>query len=179
MIHFMSYVVGKSVVGKKRVQFGAITYSNSPQSEFTLKEYNSQADVLRVISNLKSSGGRRNTARALNYALSYFDRTHGGRRAKNVPQVLFLITDGKVNDLSGLETWPKSLANSEVNFFAIGTEDADEVQLREMTGEKGRVHYANTYQDLHGLQRTITQELCSLSKPSKLNVLSPSISAWE
>ncbi|XP_056106602.1 collagen alpha-6(VI) chain [Rhinichthys klamathensis goyatoka] len=165
MINLMSFVVGKSVVGERRVRFGAITYSNSPQSEFTLKEYNSQADVLRVISNLKSSGGSRNTARALNYTLSYFDTTHGGRRAKNVPQALFLITDGKVNDLSGLETWPQSLANSEVNFFAIGTEDADEVQLREIAGENGRVHYANTYQGLRGLQKIITQELCNLTKP--------------
>ncbi|CAM4727873.1 unnamed protein product [Leuciscus chuanchicus] len=165
MINLMSYVVGKSVVGNKRVQFGAITYSNNPQLEFTLKEYNSQADVLRVISNLKSSGGRRNTAQALNYTLSYFDRTHGGRRPRNVPQVLILITDGKVNDLSGLDTWPESLANSEVNFFAIGTEDADEVQLREMAGENGRVHYADTYLDLHGLQKIITRELCNLTKP--------------
>ncbi|KAK9964947.1 hypothetical protein ABG768_006074 [Culter alburnus] len=164
-ISLMAYVVKKSVVGERRVRFGVITYSDSPQSEFTLKQYKSQADVLRVISNLRPSGGRRNTAQALKYTLSFFGETHGGRRAKNVPQVLFLITDGKVNDLSGLETWPESLANSEVNFFAIGTEDADEVQLREMVGEKGRVHYASTYQDLRGRQKTITQELCNLTKP--------------
>ncbi|XP_048059794.1 collagen alpha-6(VI) chain-like isoform X2 [Megalobrama amblycephala] len=164
-ISLMTHVVNKSVVGERRVRFGVITYSDSPQSEFTLKQFKSQADVLRVISNLKPSGGRRNTAQALQYTLSYFGETHGGRRAKNVPQVLFLITDGKVNDLSGLETWPESLADSEVNFFAIGTEDADEVQLREMVGEKGRVHYASTYQDLRGRQKTITQELCNLTKP--------------
>ncbi|XP_067241669.1 collagen alpha-6(VI) chain-like isoform X3 [Chanodichthys erythropterus] len=164
-ISLMTHVVNKSVVGERRVRFGVITYSDSPQSEFTLKRYKNRADVLRVISNLKPSGGRRNTAQALKYTLSYFGETHGGRRAKNVPQVLFLITDGKVNDVSGLETWPESLANSEVNFFAIGTEDADEVQLREMVGEKGRVHYASTYQDLRGRQKTITQELCNLTKP--------------
>ncbi|XP_048062039.1 collagen alpha-4(VI) chain-like [Megalobrama amblycephala] len=164
-ISLMTHVVNKSVVGERRVRFGVITYSDSPQSEFTLKQFKSRAGVLRVISNLKPSGGRRNTAQALQYTLSYFGETHGGRRAKNVPQVLFLITDGKVNDVSGLETWPESLAKSEVNFFAIGTEDADEVQLREMAGEKGRVHYASTYQDLRGLQKTITQELCNLTKP--------------
>ncbi|XP_067242040.1 collagen alpha-6(VI) chain-like [Chanodichthys erythropterus] len=161
----MAYVVKNSVVGERRVRFGVITYSDSSQSEFTLKQFKSQADVLRVISNLRPSGGRRNTAQALNYTLSFFGETHGGRRAKNVPQVLFLITDGKVNDPSGLETWPESLANSEVNFFAIGTEDADEVQLRKMAREKGRVHYASTYQDLRGQQETITQELCNLTKP--------------
>uniref|UniRef100_A0A672LBJ1 VWFA domain-containing protein n=1 Tax=Sinocyclocheilus grahami TaxID=75366 RepID=A0A672LBJ1_SINGR len=167
MINLMKYTVSKSVVGEKRVRFGAVTYSNNPHSEFTLKQYYSQTDILRVISNLKTSGGSRNTVRALNYTLSYFGGTHGGRRAKNVPQVLFLITDGKVNDLSGLATWPESLANSEVNFFAIGTEDADAEQLKEMVGKKGTVHYAKTYQDLHGLQKRITQELCDLTKPSK------------
>ncbi|XP_067277978.1 collagen alpha-6(VI) chain [Pseudorasbora parva] len=165
MIKLMKYVVSKSVVGERRVRFGAITYSNTPQTVFTLKEYYNQADIQKVISNLKASGGRRNTAQALEYTLSHFGTTYGGRRAKNVPQVLFLITDGKVNDLSGLETWTKSLAESEVNFFAIGTEDADEVQLIQMAGTKGRVHYANTYQGLSGLQKTITQELCSLTKP--------------
>ncbi|XP_016330084.1 collagen alpha-6(VI) chain-like [Sinocyclocheilus anshuiensis] len=165
MINLMKYTVSKSVVGEKRVRFGAVTYSNNPRSEFTLNKYYSQTDILRVISNLKASGGTRNTAQALNYALSYFGDTHGGRRAKNVPQVLFLITDGKVNDLSGLATWPESLTNSEVNFFAIGTEDADEQQLKEMVENKGRVHYANTYQDLRGLQKRITQELCNLTKP--------------
>uniref|UniRef100_A0A671KYF2 VWFA domain-containing protein n=1 Tax=Sinocyclocheilus anshuiensis TaxID=1608454 RepID=A0A671KYF2_9TELE len=165
MINLMKYTVSKSVVGEKRVRFGAVTYSNNPHSEFTLKQYYSQTDILRVISNLKTSGGSRNTVRALNYTLSYFGGTHGGRRAKNVPQVLFLITDGKVNDLSGLATWLESLANSEVNFFAIGTEDADAEQLKEMVGKKGTVHYAKTYQDLRGLQKRITQELCDLTKP--------------
>uniref|UniRef100_A0A673JMI4 Collagen alpha-6(VI) chain-like n=1 Tax=Sinocyclocheilus rhinocerous TaxID=307959 RepID=A0A673JMI4_9TELE len=165
MINLMKYTVSKSVVGEKRVRFGAVTYSNNPHSEFTLKQYYSQTDILRVISNLKTSGGSRNTVRALNYTLSYFGGTHGGRRAKNVPQVLFLITDGPVNDLSGLATWPESLANSEVNIFAIGTEDADAEQLKEMVGKKGTVHYAKTYQDLRGLQKRITQELCDLTKP--------------
>lgn len=179
-ISLMSHVVSKSVVQERRVRFGAITFSDSPRLEFTLKQFNSQADVLRVLSNLKPSGlEERNTAQALNYTLSYFGETHGGRRAKNVPQVLFLITDGPVNDLSGLEAWRESLALSEVNFFAIGAEDADEVQLREMAGERGRVHYASTYQDLRGLQKLITQELCNLTKPSKCLVLSPSDSVLE
>uniref|UniRef100_A0A8C1VBA8 Si:ch211-62a1.3 n=2 Tax=Cyprinus carpio TaxID=7962 RepID=A0A8C1VBA8_CYPCA len=165
MTNLIKYTVSKSLVGEKRVRFGAVTYSNNPRSEFTLKQYYSQTDILRVISNLKASGGSRNTARALNYTLSYFGETHGGRRAKNVPQVLFLITDGRVNDLSDLATWPESLANSEVNFFAIGTEDADAEELKKMVGSKGKVHYAKTYQDLHGLQKRVTQELCNLTKP--------------
>uniref|UniRef100_A0A672RRK8 Si:ch211-62a1.3 n=1 Tax=Sinocyclocheilus grahami TaxID=75366 RepID=A0A672RRK8_SINGR len=164
MINLMKYVVSKSVVGEKRVRFGGITYSDNPRLEFTLKQYDRQIDILRVISNLKASGGSRNTVQALNYALSYFGETHGGRPAENVPQVLFLITDGPVNDLSGLATWLESLAKSNVIFFAIGTEDADVEQLKEMVGYEGTAHYAKTYQDLCGLQKQVSQELC---KPSK------------
>ncbi|XP_016298464.1 collagen alpha-6(VI) chain-like [Sinocyclocheilus anshuiensis] len=171
MINLMKYMVRKSVVGEKGARFGAITYSDNPRSEFTLKQYYSQTDILRVISNLKASGGTRNTVRALNYALSYFGETHGGRRAKNVPQVLFLITDGKVNDLSGLATWLESLAKSNVIFFAIGTEDADKKQLNEMVGYEGTVHYANTYQDLCGLQKGVAQELCKPICEKKLSDL--------
>uniref|UniRef100_A0A673JVY8 Collagen alpha-6(VI) chain-like n=1 Tax=Sinocyclocheilus rhinocerous TaxID=307959 RepID=A0A673JVY8_9TELE len=171
MINLMKYMVRKSVVGEKGARFGAITYSDNPRSEFTLKQYDSQTDILRVISNLKASGGSRNTVRALNYALSYFGETHGGRWAKNVPQVLFLITDGKVNDLSGLATWLESLAKSNVIFFAIGTEDADKKQLNEMVGYEGTVHYANTYQDLCGLQKGVAQELCKPICEKKLSDL--------
>uniref|UniRef100_A0A672RPJ1 Si:ch211-62a1.3 n=1 Tax=Sinocyclocheilus grahami TaxID=75366 RepID=A0A672RPJ1_SINGR len=156
MINLMKYVVSKSVVGEKRVRFGGITYSDNPRLEFTLKQYDRQIDILRVISNLKASGGSRNTVQALNYALSYFGETHGGRPAENVPQVLFLITDGPVNDLSGLATWLESLAKSNVIFFAIGTEDADVEQLKEMVGYEGTAHYAKTYQDLCGLQKQNT-----------------------
>ncbi|KAL0178571.1 hypothetical protein M9458_027465, partial [Cirrhinus mrigala] len=133
----MKHTVSKSVVGEKRVRFGVVTYSDNPRLEFTLERYYSQFDVLRVISNLKASGGTRNTAQALSYTLSYFEEIHGGR-AKKIPQVLFLITDGKVNDLSGLATWTESLAKSEVNFFAIGTEDADAEQLKQLVGNKGK-----------------------------------------
>ncbi|KAL1262547.1 hypothetical protein QQF64_005286, partial [Cirrhinus molitorella] len=165
MIHLMKDIVSKSVVKANRVRFGAVTYSDDPRSAFTLNQYYIDTDVLGAISNLKASGGSRNTARALKYSLSFFKEIHGGRRAKNVPQVLFLITDGKVNDLSGLASWPNSLKNSEVNFFAIGTEDADTDQLNAMVGNKERVHYANTYQELSGLQQRIIQDLCNLTKP--------------
>ncbi|XP_026109723.1 collagen alpha-3(VI) chain-like, partial [Carassius auratus] len=160
IINLMKYMVSKSVVGEKQVRFGAITYSDNPQLEFTLKQYYSKNDIQRVISNLKASGGRRNTARALKYTLNYFDKIHGGRREEKVPQVLLLITDGKANDFNGLAKWLETLAESNVIFFAIGIQDADKTQLNQMVGYEGTVHYANTYNDLCGLQKQVAQELC-------------------
>ncbi|XP_052006790.1 collagen alpha-6(VI) chain isoform X2 [Xyrauchen texanus] len=165
MKSLMINLVSKSEVGQRRVRFGTIVYSNIPQYEFLLNQYYSKTAVQKAISNLKCSGGSRNTAQALRYALSYFSDVHGGRRARNIPQVLFLITDGLVEDPAGLAKWPETLANSEINFFAIGTAGAQEVELRRMAGSKGRVLYADNYNDLNGLQKTITRELCNLTKP--------------
>ncbi|KAA0718317.1 Collagen alpha-6(VI) chain [Triplophysa tibetana] len=163
---FMSNVVRMSEIGEKRVRFGLIVYSNTPHSEFTLNQYYKQADVESAVSNIKASGGSRNTAQALRYALTYFSQDHGGRRAKSVPQVLFLITDGKMDDNSGLEKWNDLLANSEVNLFAIGAARAREAELRTIAeGSRGKVLYVNDYQGLSGLQQQITRDLCNLTKP--------------
>ncbi|XP_051503354.1 collagen alpha-6(VI) chain [Myxocyprinus asiaticus] len=165
MKSLMINLVSKSEVGQKRVRFGTIVYSKSPHSEFTLNQYYSKTAIQKAISNLKCSGGSRNTAQALQYALSYFSVVHGGRRARNIPQVLFLITDGLVEDPAGLAKWPESLAASEINLFAIGTAGAQEDELRTIAGSKGRVLYVDNYNDLNGLQKTITRELCNLTKP--------------
>lgn len=164
---FMETVVTKTEVGEKRVRFGVIVYADRPQSEFTLNQYYSKDEVLRVISELHSLGGIRNTAQALKYALSYFSSAHGGRRAQHVPQVLFLITDGPVADSYGLTAWPGDLASSEVNMFAIGVGGAREAELRRIAGNDQRAFYAANYQDLETLCKPITQQLCNLTKPGK------------
>ncbi|KAA0718319.1 Collagen alpha-4(VI) chain [Triplophysa tibetana] len=163
---FMSNVVRMSKIGEKRVRFGLIVYSNTPHSEFTLNQYYKQADVESAVSNIKASGGSRNTAQALMYALTYFSQDHGGRRAKSVPQVLIMITDGQMDDPAGREKWNGLLANSEVNLFAIGAAGARETELRTIAkGSRGKVLYVNDYQGLSGLQQQITRELCNLTKP--------------
>uniref|UniRef100_A0A4W4FJP8 Collagen, type VI, alpha 4b n=1 Tax=Electrophorus electricus TaxID=8005 RepID=A0A4W4FJP8_ELEEL len=165
MKSFMETLVSKSEVGAKRVRIGTITYADQPQSEFTLIQYSSKAEVLKSISELRSLGGRRNTAQALKYSLSYFAAGHGGRRAQNIPQVLLLITDGPVADTYDLTDWPVDLKDSEVNMFAIGVAGAREDELRSITLNNQRAFYVDTYQDLEALYKPITQELCNLTKP--------------
>ncbi|XP_036431055.1 LOW QUALITY PROTEIN: collagen alpha-4(VI) chain [Colossoma macropomum] len=161
---FMETVVAKTEVGEKRVRFGVIVYSDKPQSDFTLNQYYSKAEVLKAISELRSLGGHRNTAQALKYALSYFSAAHGGRRAQHVPQVLFLITDGPVADSFGPD-WPEVLSASEVNMFAIGVGEAREAELRRITGNNQRAFYVDNFQALETLCKPITHQLCNLTKP--------------
>ncbi|XP_066535724.1 collagen alpha-6(VI) chain [Hoplias malabaricus] len=161
---FMETVVTKTEFGEKRVRFGVIVYSDRPQMEFTLNQYYSKADVLKAISELQSLGGRRNTAQALKYALSYFSAAHGGRHFKEVPQVLLLITDGPVADSFGLGNWPGLLAGSGVNMFAIGVAGAREADLQTIARDNQRVFYVDNFQALETLSKPITQQLCPISK---------------
>ncbi|TRY60582.1 hypothetical protein DNTS_026991 [Danionella cerebrum] len=165
MKNLMQHVVKKSVVSPNRVQFGIVTFSDTIDEKLHLIKQSSQAEVQRVISDLKCSGGIRNTAKALNSTLRFFAELYGGRIQKNVPQVLFLITDGKVDDFSELGTWSEMLQESQVNFFAIGVGDADSNQLATIAGDKRRMQYVKTYEELQGLRSPITQELCNLTKP--------------
>ncbi|XP_076841877.1 collagen alpha-6(VI) chain [Brachyhypopomus gauderio] len=165
MKSFMDTLVSRFEVGPKRVQIGTIIYAEQPQSKFTLGQYSSKAEVLKAISELQPLGGRRNTAQALKYSISFFTVGHGGRRAKHIPQVLLLITDGPIADTSGLAGWPSDLQGSEINMFAIGVSGARVDELRSITVNNQRAFYVDTYQALETLYKPITQELCNLTKP--------------
>lgn len=167
MKRFLEAVVKKADVGQKRVRFGAIVYSDGPKSEFTLNQYVSKDTILEAISEMHAPGGRRNTAQALKYALTYFSAAHGGRRSQHVPQVLCLITNGPIADSAGLAKWPEDLAGSEVNMFAIGVAEANEAELTRITGSNKRAFYVDDYESFRSLYKPITQQLCNLTKPGK------------
>lgn len=171
MKRFMGTVVKKAEVGEKRVRFGVITYSDRAQSEFQLNQYFSQAEVLRAVSVLNALGGIRNTIQALEYSLLYFKDTYGGRRVKNVPQVLCLITDGPAADADRIPKWQTELTDSEVNMFAIGLGEARKDELISITQKDQRVFYANTYEAFQMLYKPITQQLCKLTKPGEIRTL--------
>ncbi|XP_062851497.1 collagen alpha-4(VI) chain [Trichomycterus rosablanca] len=165
MKRFMETVVKKAEVGEKRVRFGVINYSDRARSEFQLKQYFSQAKVREAISEVHALGGIRNTVQALEYSLSYFKETHGGRRAKHVPQVLCLITDGPAADFAGITRWHTELKDSEVNMFAVGLGEASKAELTEITQNDQRVFHVDTYEAFQMLYKPITQQLCKLTKP--------------
>lgn len=167
MKKFLGTVVKKADVGKDRVRFGAVVYSDRPKSDFTLNQYNSKDKVLEAISRIHAPGGKRNTAQALKSALSYFGAEYGGRRSQHVPQVLCLITDGPVADSAGLTKWPEDLAGSAVNMFAIGVAGANEAELTRMTGNNERAFYVDNYEAFRNLYKPITQQLCNLTKSGK------------
>lgn len=167
MKRLIGAVVKKADVGEKSVRFGVIVYSNQPKSEFALNQYISKVKVLEAISELHAPGGKRNTAQALRSALSYFAEAHGGRRSKDVPQVLCLITDGLVADSATLARWPEDLLDSKIVMFAIGMAGASKAELSRITGNSERAYYVDNYEAFKALYKPISQQLCNLTKSGK------------
>uniref|UniRef100_A0AAY4A7Z5 VWFA domain-containing protein n=1 Tax=Denticeps clupeoides TaxID=299321 RepID=A0AAY4A7Z5_9TELE len=164
MQRFMISIVNSTIVGEKLVRFGAIVYSNRPESKFTLDQYTTNKEVRQAISDLQHPGGDTYTAEALEYSLAYFGAAHGGRGAEHVPQILFVITDGEATDSEKLPEASQRLLNSGISVYGIGVAAAPEKELLIMTGDQRKVFHVENYQALEGLYKNISQELCNETK---------------
>ena len=167
MQRFMTSLVNTTDVGEDQVRFGAIVYSDNPESKFTLNDYKTAKEVRKAIENLPQPGGNTYTGAALRYALQYFGQPHGGRRDKDVTQILFIITDGAATDPVVLPVWSKEILNYGIRIYGIGVAGAKESELQVMTGDKRRVFYVNNFDALDSLHMNISNELCEDIKPGK------------
>ncbi|XP_017333441.2 collagen alpha-6(VI) chain isoform X1 [Ictalurus punctatus] len=165
MKFFMNSVVNTTQVGKDSVRFGTILYSDTPQTKFPLNQYYSKREVRDAISNLKHLGGNTYTAKALLYSLDYFSGANGGRGAKGVPQMLFVITDGEATDSYDLPEAANKLQKYGVNVYGIGVANAKTSELETITKDKNKVFLVDDFEALKALQQNISSVICNNTKP--------------
>lgn len=167
MKRFMSSLVNTTHVGRDHVRFGAIIYSDKPKAVFTLDDYTTPKEVRSAIANLEQPGGNTFTGEGLTFARQYFDQQYGGRRERNVTQILFVITDGQASDHIVLPVAARAILEQGVMIYGIGVKGADVQELEDMTKDKRRVFFVNDYEALEGLHKNISEELCKDVKPGK------------
>ncbi|XP_026769416.3 collagen alpha-6(VI) chain [Pangasianodon hypophthalmus] len=165
MQFFMNSVVNTTQVGKDSVRFCTILYSNTSEAQFSLNRYDSKQDVRDAINNLKHPGGNTYTAQALHYSLDYFSDSHGGRSAKGVPQMLFVITDGEATDRYYLPKPADELQKYGVSVYGIGVANADESELLTITKDKNKVFMVQDFEALKALKQNISRVICNNTKP--------------
>ncbi|XP_062412878.1 collagen alpha-6(VI) chain-like isoform X2 [Sardina pilchardus] len=164
---FMISFVNSMNIGESLVRFGAIVYSDSAKSEFTLNQYNTSREVRTAITNITKPGGNTFTGAALRYALDYFGKEYGGRREEDVNQILFIITDGAATDPVVLPVWSNEIINYGIIIYAIGVAGANMSELAIMTGgDRRKVFYVEDYDALEFLHKSISSELCKDIKPT-------------
>ncbi|XP_041101018.1 collagen alpha-6(VI) chain-like isoform X2 [Polyodon spathula] len=165
MQKFMMSVVNSSEVGEKKVRFGAVLYSNTPEEKFLLNQYYTKAEVRNAISNMKTKGGETYTANAMLFARDRFAQAYGGRKISQVPQILIVITDGEATDRSDLPAMSMAVREEGISIYAVGVANANTQELEEMVGGKEKVFYVDNYQALEELHKNISKVLCNESKP--------------
>ncbi|XP_058250247.1 collagen alpha-6(VI) chain-like isoform X1 [Hemibagrus wyckioides] len=165
MKFFMNSVVNSTQVGKDSVRFCTILYSDEAETKFSLNQYYSKRELRDAINNLKHKGGNTYTAKALIYSLDYFSESNGGRGAKGVPQMLFVITDGEATDKEHLTNAANKFHNSGVNVYGIGVADATTTELEIITKDKNKIFKVDDFEALKGLQKNISSVICNNTKP--------------
>uniref|UniRef100_UPI00398E543E collagen alpha-6(VI) chain-like n=1 Tax=Pristiophorus japonicus TaxID=55135 RepID=UPI00398E543E len=166
MKHFLMAVVNRSEVDRDNVQFGAIVYGTNPRTIFHLDKFTSKAEIRGAVLGLqKMTRGSRNTVKALKHAKQLLDAKKGGQSKTKVPQLIILITDGKVTDSKNIPGIAQAFRNDGVEVYAIGVAGANKQELVAITGSEEKYYYALDFGTLKGLSRIISQLLCTQTKP--------------
>ncbi|KAJ6666487.1 hypothetical protein lerEdw1_020210 [Lerista edwardsae] len=164
MKDFIIGLVNKSDVGKDNVQFGALKYSDDPQTLFYLNQYRTKSDIIGAIQNDPLIAGNTYTAKALKHSEALFTEQHGSRIRRDVPQILIVITDGDSHDKSDLDEVSERLRSHSVNIYAIGIKGANKEELRTMAGSDEKWFYVDEFKELENISSLLSTEMCNSSK---------------
>lgn len=163
MINLTIHLVNRANVGRDRVQFGALKYSDNPEVIFHLNKYSSKSAIIDNLMQYKSSGGNTYTAKALNYSNTMFTEEYGSRIKRNVKQILIIITDGESHDRKELNSTALRLRDKGITIYAVGVKDAKQDELEAMAGDKNKAIHVNNFKELEKIYQRLQEELCEVS----------------
>ncbi|XP_044531619.1 collagen alpha-3(VI) chain [Gracilinanus agilis] len=140
---FLYDVIESLAGGGSDFRFALVQFNGNPHTEFLLNTYRTSREVLSHISNMTYLGGDSKTGRGLRYVIQNHLTPAAGSRARDgVPQVIVVLTDGRSqDDVAAPSAELKSAAA--VDVFAIGVQDAEEGELKEMASEPLDLHVFN------------------------------------
>lgn len=162
MKDFMKSIVTKSAIGENQVHIGVMQYSSDTKIEFDLTEIYSKEVMLEAIDNMKHMKQYTETGKAITEVSQYFYEVNGGR--PNVGQRLIIITDGQSQD--AVRGPAEALRDKNVVIYAIGVDQADTTQLRELSGSADMVFYVGKFDSLKQLETKLILKLCDEGKSS-------------
>ncbi|XP_067891970.1 collagen alpha-3(VI) chain-like [Heterodontus francisci] len=167
---FISRMVDNIDVGSDKVRVGVVQYSDDPRVNFYLNSYTTKRDVKDAINNLGQIGGRRaNTGEALDYVTkNIFTRSAGGRAEEGVPQFLILLTASKSTD--DVSQAALALKQAGVAPFSIGSRDADDSELQQISLSPGYIFKVDDLQNVETVQQRLQSPLTTLSKDQIIRI---------
>ncbi|CAH6777790.1 Col6a5 [Phodopus roborovskii] len=164
MINLTIHLVKKADVGRDRVQFGALKYSNNPEILFYLNTYSSKSDIIEHLRRPRATSGETYTAKALQHSNILFTEEHGSRLKQNVKQLMVVITDGVSHDRDKLNDTAWELRDKGVTIFAVGVGDANQGELETMAGKKENTVHVDNFDKLRDTYLPLQETLCNNSQ---------------
>uniref|UniRef100_K7E1Y4 Collagen alpha-5(VI) chain n=1 Tax=Monodelphis domestica TaxID=13616 RepID=K7E1Y4_MONDO len=159
LINFTKHLVEKADVGRDRVQFGALKYSDTPEILFYLNDYQNKKSIIDKLK-FQRKGGNTYTAKALNRSHELFTEQHGSRIKRGVKQMLIVITDGKSHDYLELETVGKALRAKNIIIYGVGVAEASDKELLDITGSKDNYFMVDNFEKLKEIYLPIEKKAC-------------------
>ncbi|MEQ2251046.1 hypothetical protein ILYODFUR_006991, partial [Ilyodon furcidens] len=158
IIDFISRLVTDLSIGINRDRVAVVQYSNTAEINFNLSRYVTKDDVLQAVYRLTHKGGYpKNIGAALQYVKDYaFTPESGSRIQQGAPQILILLSGGRSGD--DIRTSVKMLKEMGVTIVAIGTSDADTLELQTISHEPKYALSVTDYEELS----TVEQDVWSL-----------------
>uniref|UniRef100_A0A4W3JV54 VWFA domain-containing protein n=1 Tax=Callorhinchus milii TaxID=7868 RepID=A0A4W3JV54_CALMI len=167
---FISRVVEKLDVGSDKVRVSVVQYSDDPRPEFLLNSHSNKQDVMDAIRRLRVKGGRQtNTGEALSYVTkSVFTINGGSRIQEGVPQFLILLTAGKSTD--DVRRAALALKHTGVAPFTIGSRDADDEELRQISLSPDYVFRVDDLRNVGTLEQRLESPLSTLTRDQVVQI---------
>ncbi|MGH0153081.1 UNVERIFIED_CONTAM: hypothetical protein FKN15_023815 [Acipenser sinensis] len=168
---FVRRVVENFDVEESKDRVAVVQYSNDPEANFYLNTYSTKDDVLSSIRELRHKGGRPlNTGAALQFVKdNVFTPSSGSRHLEGVPQILILLSGGRSrDDIRGPVTALKGLG---VLRFAIGTSNADTLELQTISYDPSYALYIHDFDDLPNIQQQLLSFVTRQRMPESPTVI--------
>lgn len=162
---FIAKVIQRLEIGQDLIQVSVAQYADSVKPEFYFNTYATKKEAVAAVRRMKSlKGSARYTGAALDFARNtLFSSGAGHRAAEGVPKLLVLVTGGKSEDDVSLPA--RELKSGSVLCFAIGSQEADQAELREVAFDPSLVFTPPVFQAdaLQALLPSVVAPLKTLS----------------
>ncbi|XP_069790526.1 collagen alpha-3(VI) chain-like isoform X5 [Narcine bancroftii] len=154
---FMARIVESFNVGKRKVQFGVVQFSENPRTEFLLNTHSNKKKVLVAIKKLRLKRGKKlNIGLALEHVMKNVFISSAGSRIDNpIPQILVLLTSGKSNDATSQQT--DQLRELGIVTFGIGVKEADSTVLEPLAYSSSLAFPVKTFPALFNFWNQLQQ----------------------
>ncbi|KAL7886996.1 hypothetical protein AOLI_G00047170 [Acnodon oligacanthus] len=157
MTSFVHTLASKLKIGKDSVQIGLVQFSTQSEAEFTLNQYYDKSEMREAIFGIQQMDQNTLIGNALDYVSEYFDPPKGGRL--DAPKFLIVITDGESQDEVFVPA--KALRDKGVTIYSIGVRDANQLQLRNISGSPSNVYMGKDFDALGFLEKDLLLKVCN------------------